>query len=78
MSLAVGLSATPSEEELSLDFTNNEDEEYVDLPRAEKQVQNLWEGNRFLAQTRIVMICDDRQAQLWNVSLEVQISGDLL
>jgi len=37
VSLAVGLSATPSEEELSLDFTNNEDEEYVDLPRAEKQ-----------------------------------------
>ena len=37
VSLAVGLSATPSEEEVSLDFTDNEDEEYVDLPRAEKQ-----------------------------------------
>ena len=41
VSLAVGLSATPSEEELSLDFTNNEDEEYVDLPRAEKQETSL-------------------------------------
>jgi len=37
VSSAVGLSATPSEEELSLDFTNNEDEEYVDVARAEKQ-----------------------------------------
>ena len=37
VSLAICLSATPSEEELSLDFTNNEDEEYVNPPRAEKQ-----------------------------------------
>ncbi|KAJ6893110.1 hypothetical protein NC652_027202 [Populus alba x Populus x berolinensis] len=81
LSRAICLSATPSEKELSLDFTNNEDEEYVNLPRAEKR-RNKFKiserENRFLAQTRIVMICDDRQAQLWNVSLEVQISGGLL
>ncbi|KAJ6999404.1 hypothetical protein D5086_003755 [Populus alba] len=59
MSLAINLSATPSEEESFLDF-DNEDEENSDLPQPENQetTSSLRGANRFLAQTRGVMTCD--------------------
>ncbi|KAI5590404.1 hypothetical protein POPTR_004G007100v4 [Populus trichocarpa] len=62
MALAVSLTATPSEEDQSsLDFSENEDEENFDLPWLESQetTSSLRGANRFLAQKiRAVMTCD--------------------
>jgi hypothetical protein len=62
MALAISLTATPSEEEeSSLDFSENEDDENFDLPWLESQetTSSLRGANRFLAQKiRAVMTCD--------------------
>ncbi|KAG5246700.1 stigma-specific STIG1 protein [Salix suchowensis] len=61
MPSAISLSATPSEEESSFDFSNNEDEENLDFPwlQSQETTSSLRGANRFLAQkTRAVMTCN--------------------
>ncbi|CAK7351445.1 unnamed protein product [Dovyalis caffra] len=59
ISLAITLSATPSEEESFLDF-GNEDEENADLPQPENQeTASSFRGtNRILSQKRGFMTCN--------------------